>query len=273
MKLRIDSDYVDFLFEGRLAGRYNYGDEFKPHLHPLNTPRGHTLSLRSPHDHKHHKGLMYALRARDLNFWEEGPAGGEVVGRERHERFARLAEDGDTVGFDESLLWLAVDGSLVTFAEERSLTCTHRPERGAYEWRWETSLEALRDVDLVMSEWSVPRPDGTPVNYHGLGIRFRRDFGCTGGNALFVDGRQVPVEQGLGIIAHEVQFRGSIDETWPVETASLRIRQAQRNALFVLDTPFAYIGFGPTNLAPMRLRKGEELCETYEIEVSDEPTT
>jgi hypothetical protein len=272
MELRIDADHVDFLSEGRLTGRYMYGDEFKPHLHPLNTPRGHTLSLRSPHDHKHHKGLMYALRARDVNFWEERAAGGELVGRQRHERFTSLNEAGETVGLDESLVWLAVDGSMETFAEERSLTCAYRSDRGAYDWRWETSLQAVRDVELVLSEWSVPRWDGTPVNYHGLGIRFRRDFGCTGGNALFLDGKKTAFEEGLGTVAREVEFRGSIDGTWPVETAGLRIRQAQGNALFVLNTPFAFMGLGPTNLAPMRMRAGETLRETYEIAVSDGPT-
>jgi hypothetical protein len=86
-----------------------------------------------------------------------------------------------------------------------------------------------------------------------------------------VDGSRIPVEQGLGTVAREVEFRGSIDGTWPVETARLLIRQDQRNALFVMDTPFAFMGLGPTNLAPMRMRKGEKLRETYEIVVADGP--
>ena len=45
-----------------LPGLYVLDDPFKPYIHPLKTPAGHTVSLAMPHDHPHHKGSMYALR-------------------------------------------------------------------------------------------------------------------------------------------------------------------------------------------------------------------
>ena len=63
----------------------------------------------------------------------------------------------------------------------------------------------------------------------------------------------------------EVAFRGSIDGTRPVRTAGVRFRQAQRDALFAIDSPFASLRLGPTNFAPLRLRKGGEPAAEYAI--------
>ena len=86
---------MDFHHGAVLAGRYAYRDPFKPHVHPLNTPMGYTVSLRSPHDHPHHKALMYALRASDVNFWEEyATTDQEKVGQQEHETFLRVVDEG-----------------------------------------------------------------------------------------------------------------------------------------------------------------------------------
>ena len=270
MTLDVGATTVEFCDDGRLAGRYNHADAFKPYLHPLNTPRGHTLSLASPHDHKHHKGLMYALKAADVNFWEEipGPFDG-LVGRQRHESFADLTERGEHVGFVETLTWLALDGTLPTFRERREIACHAVPDQKAYSWWWRTELEALRDLRLVMSGWSARRNDGTLVNYHGLGLRFRREFGCTRGNELRLDDTPTSFPAGMGSSPQAATFRGSIDGTWPVERAGVTITQNQRHALFVLETPFAFMSFGPSNLSAIDVRQGERLVEEYTVTVFD----
>lgn len=272
MHLLIGPTAVDFVAADQLAGRYVFGDDFKPHLHPLNTPAGHTLSLASPHDHKHHKGLMYALRASDVNFWEEvSTLPGEVPGRQRHERFASVSESGATVGFVEELSWLGDEGGPLTFRERRSLSCRAAPDHHGYEWVWATELEARREVALVMSQWSAHRADGVSVNYHGLGLRFRRDFGCTGGNALALDGAETPFADGMGRVPREAEFRGSLDGASPAVRAGVRFRQDQENALFVLQTPFAFMSLGPSNLAPFRMSAGQRLVERYVVTVFDLP--
>lgn len=272
MDLQIGPTAVDFVAAGRLASRYVFGDEFKPHLHPLNTPAGDTLSLASPHDHKHHKGLMYALRTEDVNFWEEvSTLPGEVPGRERHERFVSVAERGASVGFVEELTWLSDAGGPPTFRERRSLSCREAAGDHGYEWHWTTELAAQRDVELVMSQWSARTAAGIPVNYHGLGIRFRRDFGCTGGNALVLDGVETPFADGMGRVPEEAEFRGSLDGSSPAGRAGVRVRQDQANALFVLEAPFAFMSLGPSNLAPFRMAAGQRLVERYVVTVFDLP--
>ncbi len=272
MRLKLGTTCVDFAAGERLAGRYRYGDPWKPHLHPLNTPAGETVSLASPHDHKHHKGLMYALKAADLNFWEEtvGPDG-VPPGRQRHERFIATTKRGESVGFEEELTWLDPTGATVTLRERRTLACRRLPDDGGFAWSWSTEMEALRDVRLVPSIWSHRTEDGRLVNYHGLGLRLRRDFGCTGGNELRLDGVATPFPDGMGRTPAEVEFRGSIDGTCPPRRAGVQLRQSQRNGLFVMETPFAFMSLGPSNLGPRELAAGQRLVERYAVVVRDLP--
>lgn len=269
MRLELTKHYVDFARESSLAGRYCYQDSFKPHIHPLNTPDGHTLSLRSPHDHLHHKGLMYSLRASDINFWEEyATSEAEKVGCQRHDAFSEVITEGDEIGFTERLTWLAGDGSLETFDEQRSLTCSYVGGASAcFHWKWSTKLVAKRDLTLTLSPWSITNKRGHRINYHGLGLRLRRDFGCTGGNKLLLDGHPVSFYEALGSQPKEATFIGSLDET--SGKAGVSIAPAASRGLFVLESPFAFISFGPTTLGAIALRAGHTLNDSYSILVFD----
>ena len=44
---------------------------FKPYIKTLCTPKGVNVLLDSPEDHIHHHGLMFAVNADGVNFWEE----------------------------------------------------------------------------------------------------------------------------------------------------------------------------------------------------------
>jgi hypothetical protein len=61
----------------------------KTYIHPLCTPSGRPITLDSPHDHIHHRGLMLAWsEVNDIDFWGEvNPARhGQIL----HQRFERL---------------------------------------------------------------------------------------------------------------------------------------------------------------------------------------
>jgi hypothetical protein len=269
MKLIDNKKVIQFLHGDILAGQYNYTDDFKPFFHPLNTPTGRTVSLASPHDHKHHKGMMYALRCEDINFWEEG--GQPQAGRQHHEAFTAIIPDGDRVGFHQSLTWAGRDGSLRTFTETRSVHCQQTPE--GFRWDWSTTLTALRPCRLVLSQWSSKLPDGRIINYHGLGIRFIRDFGCTGGNRLLVDGKPLKrIAEGMGMVPQAVTFEGTIDPVypaWPPRRASVTFTQQQKNTLFVMENAFAFMALGPSNIAPVDLKEGQRITEAYAVLVRD----
>jgi hypothetical protein len=272
MKLQFGPDYVDFVAEAQLAGRYHHINAWKPYFYPLCTPGGHNVALAMPHDHVHHRGLMYALRTRYVNFWEErSTLPGEEPGRQVHERFAQLQAEGEQAGFTEVLRWEPYGGGAPVFREERTISCRLLPGDGAYEWQWRTEIEMLRGVELIMSQWSARKPDGRRVNYHGLGLRFVRDFSYQDACRLEVDGVATPFADGMGMAPRTVVVQGKLDGAWPPPEVAVRIVQAQENAMYVCDQPFAFVGLGPSNQAPLVLQQGDVLREQYTVTVADVP--
>lgn len=269
MEARFSDQEVRFWSGDALAGVYRLDDPFKQFLHPLVTPRGATVSLSVPHDHRHHKGLMYALRADTVNFWEEVETEGSAVGIQVHNGFDNVTAEGETVGFTAAITWKSQADDTILFKELRTVTCTNVDTQSGFRWTWETHLEAIQDVHLIQSEWSHKRPDGNLINYHGLGIRLCRSFGATGGHQIRIDGRSVPVEDALGTKPQDITFVGSLDGAWPPDRAGIAIEQDQNNTLFIMESPFAYISFGPTNHAPLDLVPGDVIHEGYAITVFD----
>ena len=52
----------------------------KPYIQELYTPGGVQVLRDSVPDHKHHHGMMFAVAADGVNFWEEGGAGSCPLG-------------------------------------------------------------------------------------------------------------------------------------------------------------------------------------------------
>jgi hypothetical protein len=236
-------------------------------LHPLKTPKGYTLSLRSPEDHKHHKGLFYGLRTQHVNFWEEySTKPGETVGQQHHTSFTSTAFEGDQVGFTESISWKAKDGSLL-FMEQRTVRCAI--EAGRFAWTWLSDLQAQQDITLTTSQWSKPDRCGRLVNYHGLGPRFSRDFGRAGEKELRLDRKPVSFLDALGEQPGEVQFVASLDRKAPVKSAGVTFSVQPRTGLFIMDEPFAFLSLGPTVLGGYDLKSDQRIRSEYLIKVFD----
>jgi hypothetical protein len=272
--LRINEDATGLSFvtrAGAPVGRYVLNDSHKPYLHPLHTPLGRSVSAAITHDHKHHKGLMYALRSRDLNFWEErSTLPGERVGRQRQTALTMGQVEGAEVSFVQQLLWAADDGDAEAFTEARFIACRALPDR--FVWTWRTRLTALRDLELIKSQWSAATPDGRTINYHGLGLRFPRSFGgMQTSSTIAVDGESATFPDAMGTVPKAVTLTGAYDGMWPPARAGVTMRQFQRGTVFALRDPFAYLSMGPTNAEPMQIGRGEVIAETYEIEVFDAP--
>ena len=223
MNVEISNREVLFQKGGCLAGRYVLDDPFKPHFAILNTTAGHNVTLVSPADHRHHKGLMYALRCADLNFWEEDPDGGTCGVQEVLDTHPIVN------GIRQTLLWRALEGDRPTYRESREITCTLAADGGGYHWLWRTRREALRNHRLIKSEWSMALPDGRKINYHGLGLRlpwmwaFNNDAFC----GIEIAGEQTPALAASGQNGSAVTWWGRIDGQWNPTAASVTIRQAQ----------------------------------------------
>ena len=141
-------------------------------------------------------------------------------------------------------------------------------------------IESTPGDALIQSQWSHKKPDGTKVNYHGLGLRLRREFGGgTRNNALQIDDEPVRLNQGsqrfdftsvMGATPERVTFIGSIDGIWPVPRVAVTLAQRQKNGLFVMEIPFAFLALGPSNLAERSIAADEALVERYIITVADQ---
>ena len=163
-----------------------------------------------------------------------------------------------------------MDGGKPVFEENRELRAGHNGN--GFSWTWGTQITVRRESRLIKSQWSWALPDGRRINYHGLGLRLVRSFDCTGGNDLMLDGQKTSFGQGMGQIFRQVTFRGTLDPIWPQwpgPQASITFQQQQGNGLFVLESPFAFMSLGPSNLEERDLSTGEVLEETYHIRVAD----
>lgn len=263
MNVDIQARAVEFSEGGLLAGRYVLDDRFKPHFAVLNSPSGHNVTMVSPADHRHHKGLMYALRCADLNFWEEEPGSGACGVQEI--MFTTLVSG----GFVQELLWRGDQGGLETYREVRTITFRALEGGNAFEWRWHTRRESLRDHRLVKSPWSVRLPDGRTVNYHGLGLRLPWSWAYPHETVAGVEMDGRPADALMGSTAPSATMWGLMDGEWAARKCAVTIRQDGRNAWFVLRQPFAYLAVGPSNAEECDVRKGDAFEEIYTITVAD----
>lgn len=268
MRIIAHPDRLDIVDGATRAGAYILNDPFKPFVHDLRTPGGASLSATSPHDHVHHKGLMYAFKCDLANFWEERDADS---GQQTPLDLAAVNDEGAEVAFQQHLSWRDAAGGEI-FSEMRRIAC--RREGDAYCWTWTSRMTARRDVTLVKSVYSWPRPAGATVNYHGLGLRLPRAFGGTGGTSLRVDGTTLEkVTDGMGLRPRSATLIGRLDPAypqWPPPRASVTFESAGGDALFAMDAPFAYLAIGPSNLDPVPLRAGQEIEARHRIAVADE---
>lgn len=272
MHTLIQSDSVTFAEDSLIAGRYVLDDAFKPYLHPLKTPAGHLVSGCITSDHRHHKGLMYALRSADLNFWEENP-GTDQCGVQRSLSVEPLAP-GDAAGgagIRQRLRWQHESGERATYDETREIFCRHDPAARAFVWTWRSHRTALRAHRLVKSFWSYPVEDGRKINYHGLGVRFPWSWAFEPGNMNGVecDGVAKPWKEACGSTGRSVGYWGRIDGFWTPPIAAVTITQEQNFAFYVMRAGFAYLSVGPSNVEELEVQAGQTFAETYHIRVED----
>lgn len=269
MTVEQNSKAVTFATAGMPAGRYVLDDAFKPYLHPLQTPDGHVVTDCMPMDHRHHKGLMYALRCADLNFWEELPET-EQAGIQRSLSVEPLRTDRGN-GIRQQLRWEHSSGERPTYDETREIVCRHEPGQRAFVWTWSSRRTALRTHRLIKSEWSFEVPDGRKINYHGLGIRLPRSwaFPGDGWNGVECNGTPKPWREACGTTDRQVGLWGKTDGHWIPPVAAVSICQDHGFGSFILMEGFSYLSVGPSNLEELDIQEGQTFSECYQIIVQD----
>jgi len=263
----------------------------KPFIHPL-TLSGNPVTLASPYDHVHHRGIMFAMKVDDVNYWEEGEGPGFGVQRVKsvdgiwcdresarfslqiewialgtqggRQRAGGLAEEpaggAATVRAESSVGPARLDGAQGSahIAETRSFL-VERIERGILiTWRSRLVAEGVPGVVL-----SGKTPHAA-VSYYGLGVRFSRAMDLSGEHLNAAGGRGVDETHGSRAAWHD--YAGLLDEAnIPVGIAVFDHPKNPRHPTewFAMQRPFAYVSASLVATRDYPLVAGEPLELTY----------
>ncbi len=122
-------------------------------LHPINSPRGRTVTQMFPIDHPHQHGIFSAwvktkYDGQAVDFWNL--AGG--TGRVLHERVVRTFQEKNAVGFEVDLIHRATMKVPVDVLRERWKVTVY-PTDGTYHYfDLESTQRALTDKPLIVSK-------------------------------------------------------------------------------------------------------------------------
>jgi hypothetical protein len=178
--IRIDSNLGQGVLEVGYKGRkilvYAFAtNQFKPYVRELYTLRGENVTRDAPPDHLHHHGLMYAVYANGINFWEERGTPGVERHVELPLKVTTMGANGlPTASFTELIQWLSPSNppasdpaAAAVLNERRTLTVTVDEENQEVALRWDSEFQVGPNASKV----SIHGP-----NYDGLGIRLPESF-------------------------------------------------------------------------------------------------
>jgi len=249
-----DATNLTFTAGGKPMLVYRHaGYPFKPYAAQLWTPGGVAVLRDSPHDHKHHHALMFAVSADGVSFWEETAKGGFQI--ERH-----LTTSAD--GLTQQLDW-QTPASNIVLKETRTLKLHACP--GATLLSWRTKLETPPGRDAI---------ELTGHHYYGLGARFLQ---CMDGLGTFQNatrklGEVVRGDERL-VPAHWACFSAATEgKTITFAIFDHPENPRHPNKMFSMAKPFGYLS-DTLNLwkEPLTVKAGTPLDLRYGVALLDGP--
>ena len=229
----------------------------KPYIQELYTPGGVQVLRDSVPDHKHHHGLMFAIAAEGVNFWEEGGgAGRETSGPMDVQPFDAAKS---RAGFSGEVVWTKADGAVV-LRERRAIDVYAAPEIKPTLIAWRTRLQAPPEKSVKLSG----------AHYYGLGMRFVQPMDKTG-RFFFNPDNAAGVAVGVSRVtpAKWCAFSSEVDGK-PVTVAVFDCPKNRPPARFFSMRPFAYMG-ATINLwkEPLELKPDSPLDLCYGVALWD----
>ena len=211
----------------------------KPYIHPLCLPDGRAITLDSPKDHVHHRGLMAAWSEVDgIDFWgEDNPARhGQIM----HQKFERLS--GGAVAEIVAVNHWVAEGRLLLV--ERRTVRVPRPGADGVWLDWTTELRAAgENVKLAAGQH----------NYNGLGVRVIPEMD---GGAVLNSNGAATIEKANGEPAKWCAYYAAGAGIAMFDHPS---NPRHPNAFFVMNKAFGYMSAAPTFREPFDVVKGEPL--------------
>jgi hypothetical protein len=266
-RLRITEDKSTILIarDNRPVLRYRFGDvPYKPYADQLFSPASVQVLRDSPHDHKHHHALMYAVAVDNVNFWEEA---GPQMGKEQHKSIRDVRQTAQKglarIGFVETLDWIGPTSEQPLLNERRAIDVLSTKDIGATLVEWRCALQAPNDRASVIIGGH---------HYFGLGLRFvtsmdrgGRFFNAAGkfGDVVRGDERLTPVAWS----AYSAQADGK-----PVTVAIFDHPANFRHpaTMFTMTQPFAYMSATLNEWKePITVKAGRPLKLAYGVALWD----
>ena len=175
----------------------------KPYVRQLFTPGGVQILRDQVSDHKHHHGLMFALEADGVNFWEETAGAGTEKPRGSVKTTSGRFLDVPCTWLSQVLDW--------TDGQGKRLLTEHR-QIGVLV------VEAPMPATLVLWKSELSPADGLPAvklgghHYFGLGMRFLK--------SMDIGGRMFNSSGKAGEVIHDTERLAASD--WCAYTAHRR---------------------------------------------------
>ena len=177
------------MFDGnRPVFRYRYADvPMKPYADQLFSPAGVQVLRDSPFDHKHHHGLMYAVKVDGVDFWAEFNAQyGKQHGRTLNVTGATRLGDVERAGFVQELNWIGPASPKPLMVERRAIDVFKAADLGATLVQWCSCLQTPPGKDSIVVAGD---------HYFGLGMRFLVPMD-RGGHFFNADDKTGPIVRG-----------------------------------------------------------------------------
>jgi hypothetical protein len=265
--LRITSDATTIsVFDGdRPVLRYRCaGVPMKPYADQLVSPAGVQVLRDSPSDHKHHHGLMYAVKVDNVDFWAEFNS---QYGKQRQRTLGGIkatTHDGvGRAGFVQELDWLGPASDKPVLVERRTIDVLAAADLGATLVEWRGCFQTPPGKDAVVLGGD---------HYFGLGMRFLLSMD-RGGHFFNADDKSGSIVRGDEQLtctkwcAYTAKADGK-----PVTVAMLDHPANLRHPaqMFTVNTPFAYISATRNEWKqPITVKVGHPLKLCYAVALWD----
>ena len=240
-----DGERITVLFDGKQLLEYCYSHSNpKPYVHPIWNANGAVITLDSPPDHKHHRGLFIGWsNVNGIDFW------GESSGKMIHQKFEQLGIANEAV-ITAVVQWVAAATDKVLLVERRTLRVLP-PSEDTTMFVWESELRA--NEELVLSG----------AQYNGLGIRFVRSM--DGGSILNSNGT-TEIKSANGERAHWCAYFGDANGSLCTVTIFNHPTNPRHpTPFFVMNQPFGFLSAAPTFHEPIKLKPNDAVRLCYLI--------
>ncbi len=230
----------------------------KPYVMAWFSPKGVNVLRDAPADHLHHHGLMLAITAEGVNFWEESASGGF----QEHRAFVDQQVNEDSVSFTELLEWRGPEAAKPFLLERRTVTYHKTGDADSRLLSWRSELSVPADGKEVALSGSL---------YHGLGMRLP-EFMDKASRFRFSDDASGAFDDGPHHLAQAAWCACAVDGgDNSMTVAMFGAPDNPRPTLwFTMTDPFAYLSATiDLHRDPVVLKAGESLSLHYGAAVWD----